>query len=678
MQYRRGIRRRIARCLAGSAFTALGAAGAAADDASSVILNYPASYFADARPNTAYDMISRLPGFSFNDGNSLRGFAGTAGNVLIDGERPTSKTDDLQSILQRMPASDVDRIDVIRGGETGIDMQGQTIIANVVRKKDDSTKVVADVEDNFWPDGHTAPFASLQFTQHADDSIYEASLTRYGNFDDSVGNGFHDVTDIATGSVARQDAHTTGFGSGGGLTGAATVPLFGGQFKANIALQANPFHSSLDETAPGNDQFIADENANNNGELGLHWNGDAGSVGVEALLLQRLGHTTDYNTLMSQSENEQFNSAADTGESIARTTLRFMPSAMLTFESGAEAVYNFLNGRSGFVDDGVAVPLPSANADVNEKRGEVFGEGTWKISDAWTLDAGARFEFSTIAETGYTDLSRSFFYPKPRAVLTWTPEEGTQIRLRYERVLGQLDFNNFIASSNLAANGVTAGNPDIEPDQHDQYEISYEKDFWDKGALIVTLMHEQIYDVQDLVPVTGTSGVFDAPGNIGTGQNNQVDVEFTVPLDKIGLTNGLLKTTNIWRFSSVHDPVTGELRPISGERPQDIEWTLTQDIDSLKSTWGVYWFNCWKQNYYRVEQVQYQRTLPPFLSVWWEYKPTQSWSIHLELDNLARYGYQDTFDDYAGPRNISPLESIDNLYIKSQPRLYAQVRKTFD
>ena len=93
------------------------------------ILVYQAAFFADARPNTAYDMIGRLPAFTFDDGTSARGFAGTAGNVLIDGQRPTAKTDDLLSILSRIPASDVDRIEVIRGGAPGIDSrQAQTTV----------------------------------------------------------------------------------------------------------------------------------------------------------------------------------------------------------------------------------------------------------------------------------------------------------------------------------------------------------------------------------------------------------------------------------------------------------------------------------------------------------------------------------------------------------------------
>src|SRR5262249_55956118 len=95
------------------------------------VTSYAASYFADARPNTAADMIDRLPGFTLSTGAQVRGYAGAAGNVVIDGERPATKQDDLQIVLRRIPAAQVDRIDVIRGGAPGIDMQGQTVLANV-------------------------------------------------------------------------------------------------------------------------------------------------------------------------------------------------------------------------------------------------------------------------------------------------------------------------------------------------------------------------------------------------------------------------------------------------------------------------------------------------------------------------------------------------------------------
>jgi len=643
------------------------------------ILVYQAAFFADARPNTAYDMIGRLPAFTFDDGTSARGFAGTAGNVLIDGQRPTPKTDDLLSILSRIPASDVDRIEVIRGGAPGIDMQGHAVVANVIRKKGDSTKIVADIEDNiFLADGHAVPNASLQLTRHAGDSTYEASIFRYGNFDDSVGNGFHTVTDDATGVVIRDRAHTSAMGTGGGFNGAASIPLFGGQFKANLTLQDSPFHSSVAYSGPGGDQLITDRSGNRNGELGLHWNGNIGSSQLEVLALQRLGRATDVNVSDAAAMNQVFTSKNDTGETIARATLRYPFTPGLTLEGGAESAYNFLDGTSDFFQNSVFVPLPSADARVEERRGEAFAQETWKFTKDWMLEAGSRFEYSTIGETGDTVQTRSFFYPKPRAVLTWTPNKSTQLRLRYERVVGQLDFSNFVASSNLAASGVNAGNPDLKPDQHTQYEFSYERHFWDKGSLVATLLHEEITDVVDYIPVTGSSGTFDAPGNIGNGRNDQIDVELTLPLDRLGIPNGLLKSTNIWRFSAVRDPVTGENRVISGERPQDIELDFTQDIDRLKSTWGITYFNCWDQYYYRLTQVRHQRVIPPYFLVFWEYKPTPSWSLHFELDNLARFVYDDKYYDYAGPRNALPLASTEELSVKSQPRLYIQIRKTFD
>ena len=642
------------------------------------ILVYQAAFFADARPNTASDMIGRLPGFNFDDGNSARGFAGTAGNVLIDGQWPTSKTDDLQSILSRIPASDVERIEVIRGGTSGIDMQGHTVVANVIRKKGSSTTIVADIANNFWPDGHMVPYASVQYTHHSGNSTYEASISQFGNFNDSVGSGFYDVTDTATGTVQHSDARTKGSGLGWGLTGAASIPLWTGQFKANLLYQDTPFHGANFYTAPGNDRTIRDDSGRHNGELGLHWNGKLGSTELETLVLQRLGRQTDANTSDTPGSVQRFASKSKTGESIARATLRYMPDSSLTFQTGLEGTYNFLDGTSSYAVNGVSVPLPSANAQVNEKRGEVFGQATWKFSPDWMAEAGARFEYSTISESGYASQTRSLSYLKPRAVLTWTPSKNDQLRLRYERVVGQLDFGNFVASSNLAASGVNAGNPDLRPQQLVESELSYERHFWEKGALVVTLLHQDGKDVVDQIPVTGSSGTFDAPGNIGGGRNNQVDIEMTLTLDRLGLANGLLKTTTIWRDSAVRDPVTGQKRRVSGQRPQDIELNLSQDIESLKSTWNIYFFNCWKEYYYRLAEVNHPYVVPPYIELSWTYKPTPAWSLQASIKNPGRFSYDDTRTLYAGPRAGRSPSEIDELKIKSQARLYIEIRKTFD
>ena len=648
---------------------------AGAEPAPSGILVYDAAYFADSRPNTAMDMIRRLPGFSFDDGGQARGFAGNAANVLIDGQRPASKTDDLQSILGRIPSSEVERIELIRGGAPGIDMQGLAVIANVIRKKAESTNIVVDVSDNIWLDGHTVPSLSVDFSRHAGDDIYELSLQRFGGYDDSAGLGHRTLTDAAGTvlQVDREDKQATGFGEG--LNGAFTTPMWGGTFKTNITLQDAPFHTDLAFTHPGYRSDIIIRTGNQNAEFGVHWNGDIASLETEFLGLERLGRSSNFSDFSDPSTDQRFLSVDKTSETIFRGTARYHASPALTFEGGGEIAYNWLNGASSFTLDGTAIAVPDANATVEEKRGEIFGQGTWKIGSDLTLEGGVRLEFSTISETGDTHKERSFFYPKPRALLTWAPNDKTQLRARFERVVGQIDFGNFIATSDLGGSGVSAGNSDLRPDQRDQYELAYEWHFWDKGAITATLLHEEITDVVDLVPVSdGMGNQFDAPGNIGYGTNNQLDIEVTLPLDFIGIDNGLLKTTGIWRSSRVHDPVTGQTRVISAQRPNDIEFAFTQDIDSLKSTWGINYFNGWRERYYRLQELRDRKIPPGLINVFWEYKPTPDWSLHFEFDNVDPFIYDDKHFDFDPSRATLPFAVLEERTVRSQPRFYFEIR----
>ena len=62
------------------------------------VSSYPAAFFAGQQVANAYEMLGRVPGFSLDTGDSVRGFEGAAGNVLVDGQRPTSKSDTLDQI----------------------------------------------------------------------------------------------------------------------------------------------------------------------------------------------------------------------------------------------------------------------------------------------------------------------------------------------------------------------------------------------------------------------------------------------------------------------------------------------------------------------------------------------------------------------------------------------------
>src|SRR5690349_7477193 len=74
---------------------------------------YDAAFFKQFAPRTALDIARRVPGFSLDLGNTnVRGFGQAAGNVVINGARPSAKAESLETYLSRLPASSVVRVEV--------------------------------------------------------------------------------------------------------------------------------------------------------------------------------------------------------------------------------------------------------------------------------------------------------------------------------------------------------------------------------------------------------------------------------------------------------------------------------------------------------------------------------------------------------------------------------------
>ena len=97
---------------------------------------YDAGFYGAFAPRTALDMINQTPGFVLNKGDDQqRGFAGAVGNVLIDGERLSAKSQSLTDVLERVPAAEVQRIEILRGAEVAGDASGAAVLANVVRTR---------------------------------------------------------------------------------------------------------------------------------------------------------------------------------------------------------------------------------------------------------------------------------------------------------------------------------------------------------------------------------------------------------------------------------------------------------------------------------------------------------------------------------------------------------------
>ncbi len=655
---------------------------APAAEAGQAVISYPASFFAAAQANTARDMIGRLPGFVFDDGDSVRGFAGAAGNVLIDGARPTSKNDDLDSILRRVPASQVERIDVIRGGAAGIDMQGKTVVANVVRKTGSSVTGLIHIADNLVVnDGRHIPTLRLETTRRDGPRALEASLTVSGYIDDSDGDGRR-VQRVPGGGPPTLVSHVNTEGNGQQIiaTAAYETPLMGGSLRINGQLFHDRFtyDEIVDDHGPPGGSVEHDRQPKDQAEFGARYSRAlTARASIEALFIQQLQEERYRSDFEEPGSAALFNEHHTNGESIARAVLTYRANGKLTFKTGGEFAYNWLDSDTRYAVNGVPVPLPAANVEVTEKRGEVFGQTTWRATSSLNVEAGMRFEFSTIASSGDVVLEKSLYFAKPRLAVTWSPNDRNQFRARIEREVSQLDFNDFVASQSLNTGAVRAGNPNLDPQEAWVYEAAYERRFWGSGAATVTIRHSDLTNVVDRAPIYDPSGaVYDAPGNIGEGTKDELMLNLTLPLSRFGVKNGLLRGQGTWRWSEVTDPATGRTREITKLKPLEWEGHFSQDLPRWKATWGLDAFSAWRQTYYRLTEIEDDK-LRTWVVLYAEVRPRRDLSLRAEIDNLFSRGYERILQEYAGPRGSNPLVSTDTRELKFGPEIYLRVRKTF-
>ena len=66
---------------------------------------YVPADFAQFAPRTALDMLNRVPGFSIKQEDSARGLGVATGNVVINGQRLSGKSNDVVTELSRIPAT---------------------------------------------------------------------------------------------------------------------------------------------------------------------------------------------------------------------------------------------------------------------------------------------------------------------------------------------------------------------------------------------------------------------------------------------------------------------------------------------------------------------------------------------------------------------------------------------
>jgi outer membrane receptor protein involved in Fe transport len=645
------------------------------------VTSYGADFFADNRPANGLEMVQRLPGFSLDSGSGVRGYEGAAGNVLIDGQRPATKTDDLGELIKRIPASAIDHIDVIRGGAPGIDMQGKTVIANIVRKSGGAFHGLLAYANSTLSDGRQYWAARAEGSGKIADKSWELALFAGNGQDGGYGNGPIKQIDGAGKVLETGRAHAQGEQTQVVVNGALEQPLWGGKLRINGRIVSQAYDSDETDTFIAPDPHVETEHQDDNvaqSEVGARYLHSLGArINLEAVLLRQDRHEAYADDFRAPGDIEVFHLDDTRAESIARAVLKFQQHPKLSWEIGGEVALNTLDSLTGFTANGTPVKLPAANVTVEEKRGELFGKAVWQMTPTLTLEGGVRQEGSRISSSGDVVSEKTLSYTKPRALLTWSPNADTQVRFRVERAVGQLDFGAFVASTSPTTSTVSAGNVNLVPEQAWVTEAAFERRFWGRGSVTFTLRHSQITDAVDRAPIFSPNGsVFDAPANIGAGHKDEASVNLTLPLDKLGLKSAQIQGVYTRRQSAVTDPTTGREREISGLHPLDWEWHFTQDLPAHNLNWGIDMFAPTRERYYRFNQVdtrKYGAFTAPFIE--WKPRPDIAWRF--EIDNAVRRDFKRSIDQYSGPRNTAPVSAILNRGQYPARVFYVRFRKMF-
>ena len=640
------------------------------------VLIFAPDFFRDARPNTALDMVNRIPGFSVNDGDGARGFEGAVGNILINGSRPASKNDTGSNVLSRTVAAQVERIELVRGGAPGIEMQGYSVVANVILKTTSSREHILTTNASLFEGGQDLFGGSYQFTAREGDRTWGVTLSDGISSSDSNGAGYV-VRSDANGNVLRNEQYyNDGYGGGNSIRGNYSSPFMGGKIDLTARYGINDWHNINRQTAPDVLRESFYDNDGKSGEVGVVYTRPLSEkLKLETRFIHEFEEFDNVSTSRNRdgavvSPEQLFASNGNGSETILRGLVRYERSPAMDFEAGGEVAYNMLETEQAYSVGGVAVPLPSASVKVEETRGELFGKGTWRINPKWTVESGLRLESSTISQSGDASQEKSFFFAKPRILATWTPMANTQVRARFERTVGQLDFDDFAASAEFADESVFGGNVNLSPESRWISELTFEKRFWGEGIVSLGLRHDEITDAIDLIPLDGGLA---AVGNIGDGTLDQLALNVTIPTTKLGLSGGKFGFRNTWNKTEVTDPTTGETRPISGVRPTQATVTFQQDITSWKLQWGGAWIPLLGQKNYQPDQVSGWRGTD-YYEMWAEYKPTPTLSIRAQVNIWNDFDQEKIV--FAN-RQTRPVAFVEERFVDPRTFWQIRVRKTF-
>lgn len=555
--------------------------------------------FQQFAPRTALDMVSQIPGFSISESNTeQRGFGQAQENVLINGQRISSKSTSAREALARIPADNVEKIEIVEGADLEIPgLSGQ--VANVTAKSNGITGTWTyrqRYRENLPP-----ALRWGDITVNGQNGAVAWSLGLNARPARGTASGRENVFD-GTGNLTEYRQEEARFvGEGTGLNGSLKWTPKNGHI-ANFNAEYNIWEPdelvtsavfSPDGMPVAQTEFTFEEDEWNS-EVSGDYEFGLGPGRLKLIGLQRNEHSPIAMQFVygdvtgANTSNDIFERETDESESILRGEYSWTGANNSDWQISLEGAFNSLENEARLfsgstLDTPTNMVVIDSGTRVEEKRAEAFITHSRQLKPKLRLQVSLGAEQSEISSDGVNGQTRSFTRPKGSASLAWDARDNLKINLSLERQVGQLNFFDFVDSVDVDQGDDQTGNVDIVPDQRWRLALEAERDYGSWGALTAEVIYDEIEDLVDQVPI----GLGEGPGNIESASRIALEIEGTLKFDNLGWTGAQLEYNTFLQDTFLDDPLTGVTRDFNDNTIHYYELNFRHDIPNTNWAWGI-------------------------------------------------------------------------------------------
>jgi outer membrane receptor protein involved in Fe transport len=320
------------------------------------------------------------------------------------------------------------------------------------------------------------------------------------------------------------------------------------------------------------------------------------------------------------------------------------------------------------------VEFPNGTGRVEEVRYEALGTLSRPLGPKLDLQVAAGAEISQLDRVDGDLPPRKFFRPKGSITLGWRPADGWDASLKLRRRVGQISFYDFLDQPKLSQDRENAGNPDLVPPQSWELETEIGRDLGAWGKVRLRLWHHRVQDIIDVIPI-GNDG--QGVGNLPHARRTGFESVNTIQFDPLGWKGAKLDATFGMEKTQVRDPLTGDIRPISGVQDRWASLTLRHDVPGTPFAWGASAEYTHFAKYYYPTEVYRSWEGPWWIGVFVEHKALAGLTVRAEVYNIfnARHLFDRTV--YSGRRTEAPINYIQRQNQLIGPLISLSIKGTF-